>query len=172
MRPYSYIYLMLPFILSVFFPGLGHVLLSRYIKGLSIFFSVIILLDLSFIIMPFVITPDPDSIGASICSAFNVAAIFIYLYNLWDIFNIVYYRKRKSLRRQKNVLLKDGIKFYLQNDLSNARNELKKALKLDNDDIDILYYLFMTGKHSGKNAGGKRLLNKLNSLDFDKKWVQ
>ena len=163
---------MFPFILSIFFPGLGQVLLSRYLKGLIIFFSIIILLDLSFIIIPFVVIPATDSAGPTICFTFNMVSVFVYLYNLWDIFNIVYYRKRKSLRKKKDILLKEGIKYYLQDDLYSARKELKRALKLDKDDIDMLYYLFRTEKSLGEAVREKRLLNKLNLLDFDKKWVQ
>ncbi|MEK7309660.1 MAG: hypothetical protein AAB038_02440 [Planctomycetota bacterium] len=95
----------------------------------------------------------------------------VYLYNLWDIFNIVYYRKRKSLQEKKKILLKQGIKYYLQNDLYAARKELKKTLKLDKDDIDVLYYLFRIEESLGETARGKRLLNKLSLLDFDNKWV-
>ena len=157
------------FILSLFFPGLGQVLLSRYLKGLLIFFSVIILVDLSFVILPF-IWGWQDS--AQVRTFGSILAASIYLYNLWDIFNIIYYRKRKSLRKEKDILLKAGIKCYLQNDLYGARKELKKALKLDKDDIDVLYYLFRIEEFLGETDRGKRLLNKLSLLDFDKKWVQ
>lgn len=160
---------MFPFILSIFFPGLGQVLLSRYLKGFFIFFSVIILIDLSFVILPFM-WGWQDSAQARV--SVGILAASIYLYNLWNIFNIVYYRKRKSLQRVKEVLLKAGIKYYLQNDLYGARKELKKALKLDGDDIDVLYYLFRIEESLGETARGKRLLNKLSLLDFDKKWVQ
>lgn len=68
--------------------------------------------------------------------------------------------------------MKAGIKYYLQNDLYGARQELKKALKLDNDDLDILYYLFRIEGFLGETAREKRLLNKLSLLDFDKKWVR
>ena len=109
----------------------------------------------------------------------------VYLYNLWDIFNIVYYRKRKSLQEKKKILLKQGIKYYLQNDLYAARKELKKTLKLDKDDIDIIYYLSRIEKtlgeagvdgerhkwRHGASAPEKQLLNKLSLLDFDNKWV-
>jgi hypothetical protein len=156
-------------ILSLFFPGLGLVLLSRYLKGLLIFFSVIILVDLSFVILPF-IWGWQDS--AQVRTSVGILVAAIYLYNLWNIFNIVYYRKRKSLQKKKEALLKAGIKYYLQNDLYGARKELKKALKLDNDDIDILYYLFRIEGFLGEAAREKRLLNKLSLLDFDKKWVQ
>ena len=96
----------------------------------------------------------------------------LYLYNVWDIFNIVYYRKRKSLKARKDILLKEGIKYYLQNDLYGARKELKNALKLDSDDTDVLYYLFRIEESLGEGARKKRILNKLSLLDFDKKWVQ
>ena len=75
------------------------------------------------------------------------------------------------MRKEKDILLKAGIKCYLQNDLYGARKELKKALKLDKDDIDVLYYLFRIEGFLGETARGKRLLNKLSLLDFDKKWV-
>ena len=75
------------------------------------------------------------------------------------------------MRKEKDILLKAGIKCYLQNDLYGARKELKKALKLDKDDIDLLYYLFRIEEFLGETARGKRLLNKLSLLDFDKKWV-
>ncbi|HLD36499.1 MAG TPA: hypothetical protein VJC37_07235 [Planctomycetota bacterium] len=160
---------LLAFILSLFFPGLGQVLLSRYLKGLFIFFSIIILVDLSSVILP-LIWGWQDSAQARTFA--GILAAVIYLYNLWDIFNIVYYRKRKSLQRKRGELLKAGIKYYLQNDLYGARKELKKALKLDKDDIDVLYYLFRIEGSLGETAREKRLLNKLSLLDFDKKWVQ
>jgi len=157
------------FILSLFFPGLGQVLLSRYLKGLFIFFSVIILLDLSLVILPFMLGWQ-DS--AQIRTTGIILVASLYLYNVWDIFNIVYYRKRKSLKARKDILLKEGIKYYLQNDLYGARKELKNALKLDSDDTDVLYYLFRIEESLGEGARKKRILNKLSLLDFDKKWVQ
>jgi len=157
---------MFPLILSLFFPGLGQVLLSRYLKGLLIFFSVIVLLDLALLIIPFLL-PTLYALRSTLYAL----CLCIYLYNLWNIFNMIYYRKRKSLRKEKDILLKAGIKCYLQNDLYGARKELKKALKLDKDDIDVLYYLFRIEGFLGETARGKRLLNKLSLLDFDKKWV-
>jgi tetratricopeptide (TPR) repeat protein len=166
MRPCLYIKQMFPFILSIFFPGLGQVLLSRHLKGLFIFFSVIILLDFAFIILPLTLQHYP----AYIQRAAGYTVVVIYLYNLWDIFNIVYYRHRKSLREKKEALLKEGITYYLQNDFNKARAELKRALKLDNDDIDILYYLSRIESAAGDPVREKHLLNRLGLLDFDKKW--
>ncbi|MEW6026990.1 MAG: hypothetical protein AB1599_06835 [Planctomycetota bacterium] len=97
--------------------------------------------------------------------------IGIYLFNLWDIFNIVYFRKRKSLQEKKRALLKQGIEYYLKNDLYEARKELKNALKLDKDDIDIIYYLTRVEKALGEAGREKQLLNKLSLLDLDKKWA-
>lgn len=159
-------------IISIFFPGLGQVLLSRYLKGLLIFFFTVILLDLSLLIIPFLFPTLHALRSEFTLKGLYLLSVCIYLYNLWDIFNIVYYRKRKSLQEKKKVLLKQGIKYYLQNDLYAAQKELKRALKLDNDDIDILYYLFRIEGFLGETAREKRLLNKLSLLDFDKKWVQ
>lgn len=158
---------MFPIILSVFFPGLGQVLLSRYLRGLFFFFFTVIALDLLFIIFPFIVHPP------AYIRQFSYAALLaVYFYNLWDIFNVVYFRHRSSLRRKKEVLLKSGLTYYLQNDLIWARNELKKALKLDKDDIDVLYYLSLVERASGNHDAEKRLLNKINILDFDEKWLK
>ncbi|MBI5778199.1 MAG: hypothetical protein HZA49_01925 [Planctomycetes bacterium] len=158
---------MFPLILSVFFPGLGQILLSRYLKGLLIFFSAVILLDTSLIVISFLFPAFHVLRSVLLASCF-----IIYVYNLVDIFNTVYYRKRKSLREKKKTLLKLGIKYYLQNDLYAAQKELKRALKLDKDDIDIIYYLFRIEKNLGAAGTEKQLFNKLSLLDFDKKWIQ
>jgi hypothetical protein len=158
--------LMFPFILSVFLPGLGQVLLSRYLKGLFILFSIIILLDLYLVIIPFLF-PTLHALRSTL----YILSVCIYLYNFWDIFNIVYYRKRKSLQERKKFLLKQGVKYYLKNDLYAARQELKRALKLDKDDVDMIYYLGRIEKSLGDTRQEKLLLNKLSLLDFDKKWI-
>jgi tetratricopeptide (TPR) repeat protein len=155
------------FVLSTLLPGLGQILLSRYRKGLIIFFSLIILLDLSLIILPCLYGWQNSK---QIRIVIITLVVFIYLYSLWDIFNIVYWRERDSVQNKKRVLLKQGIVYYLQNDLDNAKKEFLEALRLDKDDIDILYYLSKTEGALGKIAHKKRLLNKLSQLDFTNKW--
>lgn len=157
---------MFPFILSILFPGLGQVLLSRYLKGVLIFFSTIILLDLSFIIFPFILPNTHYQLN----NILKISAVLIYLYNLGDIFNIVYYRHRAFLREKKELLIKQGLTYYLQNDIDSAHKEFIKAYKLDKDDIDTIYYLSKAKKLLGKTIQEKRLLRKLVKFDFNYKW--
>lgn len=155
------------FVFSILLPGLGQVLLSRYRKGLIVFFSIIISLDLSLIILPCLLGwQNSKQIGILLV----VLAIIIYLYNLWDIFNIIYWKQRVSLQKKKKDMLKQGIVCYLQNDLDKAEKEFIKALKIDNDSIDILYYLSKTEEALGKISQKKRIVNKISHLDFTNKW--
>lgn len=160
------------FILSVLLPGCGQVLLSRYRKGLVLFFSIVISLDLSVIIIPFLLPTlgvYPAQGGALRFTLYALCFI-IYLYNIWDIFNIVYWRERNVLRQKKNIFFKQGIIYYLQNDLNNAKKEFIRGLTLDKDDIDIIYYLSKIEKSLGATSREKRLLNKLTQLDLANKW--
>lgn len=158
---------MFPFIVSIFFPGLGQVLLSRHFKGIIMFFSYVILLDMGLLILPFIL-PEISPPSVTICIAL---AVLIYLYNLWDIFNIVYYRHRNSLKEKKTLLVKQGIIYYLKNDMVHAHKEFVRAYKLDKDDIDVIYYLSVIKDALGKTGQASYLLNKLYHLDFDKKWT-
>lgn len=155
------------FIFSILLPGLGQVLLSRYRKGLIIFFSIIISLDLSLIILPCL---SGWQNSEQIRFFLIALTIIIYLYNLWDIFNIIYWKQRFSRRKKKEDLLKQGIVYYLQNDLERAKKEFMKALKIDNDNIDILYYLSKIEEALGKIPQKRRIVNKLSHLDFTNKW--
>ncbi|MFH0888223.1 MAG: hypothetical protein V1871_03345 [Planctomycetota bacterium] len=155
------------FIFSILLPGLGQVLLSRYRKGLIIFFSIIISLDLSLIILPCL---SGWKNSERIRLFLIILTIIIYLYNLWDIFNIIYWRQRFSLRKKREDLLKQGIVYYLQNDLEKAKKEFMKALKIDNDNIDVLYYLSKTEEAFGEIPQKRRIVNKLSHLDFANKW--
>jgi tetratricopeptide (TPR) repeat protein len=156
------------FIISILLPGLGQVLLSRYWKGLIVFFSIIILLDMSLVILPCLLGwQDSNQIRILLVSL----ALIIYLYNLWDIFNIIYWKQRSYLQEKKNALLKQGIIYYLQNDLDNAKNEFMKALKIDDGNIDTLYYLSKTEEARGKASQARKISNQLSNLDFKNKWL-
>ncbi|MDI6787299.1 MAG: hypothetical protein QME51_02880, partial [Planctomycetota bacterium] len=137
---------------SLFLPGIGQVLLSRHARGVIIFFSIIILLDIALIILPLY---DGSAFGvygakgATLRSEFmapSAAPLYalcfiVYAYNLWDIFNIVYWSNRRALKEKKKTILKRAITYYLKADIDSSRDELKKALKLDKEDINVLYYL-------------------------------
>jgi tetratricopeptide (TPR) repeat protein len=159
------------FTLSVVFPGLGQVLLGRYLKGILIFFSIIILLDLSLVILPIILLFPLGLPSGTLCSMFYALCFLIYLYNLWDISNIVYLRYRKRLQEKKKTILKQSIIYYLQNDLNSAKSELRKALKLDKDDVDTLYYLSRIERASGRTSKEKAILTKLSNLDLENKWT-
>jgi len=161
-------YPMFAAILSIIFPGLGQVAISRYLKGIIIFFSIIISLDIALIIIPLVLPEDYLQFKNKLL----LLTAIIYIYNLWDIFNLVYFRHRKSMKERKKTYLKQSIIYYLQNDLINAQKELTKAYKLDKDDVNILYYLSKISEFSGEINRNSNLTEKTRQLDFTDKWTR
>ncbi|MBI4712576.1 MAG: hypothetical protein HY762_04655 [Planctomycetes bacterium] len=158
---------LLALLLSVFLPGLGQVWLSRYRRGIALFFSVVILLDLALVIIPFSV----PSLSAIIFILWAFAVI-IYIYNLNDIIWVVFLRERRSLAEKKKPLFQEGVKFYLANNLDNAAESFRQVLKLDRDDIDVMFYLALVYKNMGKHGNGRRMFNKCSNLDLNNKWKQ
>lgn len=154
-------------LLSIFLPGLGQVWLSRYRRGIAIFFSVVILLDLALVIIPF----SAPSLSAIIFVLWTLAVI-IYIYNLKDIIWIVFLRERRSLTEKKKPIFQEGVKFYLTNNLANAAESFYQVLKLDRDDIDAMFYLALVYKNMGNYNLADRMFSQCSNLDLNEKWKQ
>ena len=156
------------FTLSLFLPGLGQVLLNRYWRGTIIFFLWLISLDLALVILPCILGATK---WENISIFLLVFAAIIYLYNIYNITWIVFLRKRASLANNKKRLFKNGIYYYLNNDLDKACKSFVKLLDIDNDDIDAIFYLATAYKAGEYYSRMRRLLSRGDNLDLAKKWA-
>lgn len=153
------------FILSLFLPGLGHVLLNRYWRGTIIFFLCLISLDLALILLPCI------SGHTDVSAAILIFVGIIYFYSLYDIIRIVFLRKRTALTDRRKTLLKDAICYYLNNDSDKACKSLAKILHFDRDDVEATFYLAMNYKLLGNSNKMKGLLDRCYNLDASRKWA-
>ncbi|MFH1226483.1 MAG: hypothetical protein V1701_01100 [Planctomycetota bacterium] len=141
------------FILSVFLPGLGQVLLERYRRGIIIFFSYIILLDLVFVILPCLY-----GISTELKNILLFVSAGIYIYNLYNITWIIFLRELDSFLDKKKNLFKNCILLYLKNDIGNALSQTTKLFHIDPDDANSTFYLAMIYNSLNNPAKAKKLI--------------
>jgi len=148
-------------------PGLGQILTGRYLRGFILFFSFVILIDLSLVILPFVW--ENYQIEA-VRPVFIIAAVIIWFYNIIDILRIIWWRERENLQKRKITIFQKAFTMYLQDNLIEAEKILRSLLKMDRDDVDTLFYLGVISHRQGKRGRARSYFNKLLQLDETQKW--
>lgn len=148
-------------------PGLGQILTGRYWRGMVLFFSLLIFVDLALIILPCVwgYTQIRD-----ISLALLVSAGIVWLYNMVDILRIIWWRERRSFQEKKKPLFQEALALYLRNDLGGALKKFRQILGLDRDDSDALFYVGMVFKNQAKLKRARRYFTRCLLLDETEKW--
>jgi tetratricopeptide (TPR) repeat protein len=98
-------------------------------------------------------------------------AFLVWVYSLYDVWRRAFGRYRESLRVVKYKHYRTGLIHYLGGDFEGAAREFKSALKLDDEDVDALYYLAVTYLDNDNTRAGRRLLKRCKALDTQKKWA-
>lgn len=152
---------------NLFLPGSGHLLLGYSLRGLVLFFLFGLLLDAAIIGL---YGPAARSSGDVLAMVSGLFAILLWGYGIYDVWWRAFGRLRDSLRAEKEKHFRAGIVHYLSADHEKAVKEFRYVLRLDDEDVDALYYAAMALKAWGRHGPAKRFFKKCQARDFSSKW--
>ena len=150
-----------PIIISIPFPGIGHILLGRFFLGIFIALGYGISLEaifLSFIWPAFVAQ----------WVYFGLLALCIWLYAILDILRLM--RMSSLWQKEGENLYRCALKKYLQGDYGECLRELRRLLRLKFRDIEARLLMAEVYRQTGKISRAKRALKKTKRLDERGKW--
>ena len=153
---------------ALLIPGSGHIILGSTMRGLCIFAVIGLLFD-GIVVGLFGPGTGNSSDLLILCS--GSFAFLVWAYSLYDVWRRAFGRYRESLRVVKYKHFRTGLIHYLGGDFERAAREFRSALKLDDEDVDALYYLAVTSLDNGNTRAGMRLLKRCKALDRQKKWA-
>ena len=147
---------------SVIFPGLGHLLSGRYVKGvvLGVLFSVSLEAVLLSVIWP-------EAFGET-WPVFGGLAIVIWGYG---VLSHCWLLKRREKAGQAEQVLLGGIKAMVGGDLGAAEEAFRTVLRLDDRDVEGWLYLARTCQLQGQERRARKFYRVVRRLDREKKWA-
>ena len=150
---------------SVIFPGLGHLLSGRYLKGavLAVLFSItaeVLLLSLIW----------PQAFGES-WPVFGALAVVIWGYAVLSHWSLLRRSRRNRKAGQADQVLLAGIKAMLRGDLGSADEAFRTVLRLDDRDVEGWLYLARTCQLRGQVGRARRFYRVVRRLDRQRKWA-
>jgi tetratricopeptide (TPR) repeat protein len=151
----------LPLLISVPFPGLGHILLRHFFLGIFIGLSFYISLGalLSSFIWPAVFYQR---------LYFGLVALCIWLYAILD--NLRLLRKETLWQKESETLYRGALEKYLQGKYEDSLRNLRRLLWLKSSDLEARLLIAEIYRQTGKISQAKRALKKIRRLDEQDKW--
>jgi len=152
---------------SLFLPGAGQLLLGRSLRGLST--AAVWGLVADGVILGFYgpfVGPWADSLVAGS----GILGILVWSYSLYDVWHRGFGRFREGVRIEIYKHFRTGLVNFLGRDYAAAAHEFRFVLKLDDEDVDGLFYLGLAAKEMGNIPRSRRLLRKCRALDSTGKW--
>jgi len=152
---------------SMILPGAGQVVIGRSLRGLSIFAVFGLAMDgvvLGLYGPVFGASADRLVMGA------GLSAILLWCYSLYDVWRRTFGRMREGLQTEKAKHFRSGMVHYLSRELDEAAPDFRFVLRLDDEDLDALFYLAMTLHHAGRYRRARRLFRRCLALDDSEKW--
>jgi len=147
-------------------PGLGHVYLGKFWRGLAVFF--IFSFAVNGIYFAFV-TGHPATSGA-VFACFAGAASAMLVYSVLHTIYLSCRTETASRRERKDYHFRRGMVQYIAGAYGQARDEFEAVLKLDPMDIDARFHLGMTLSALGDRAAAAKQFKRCLSDDITKKW--
>ena len=150
-----------PLVISIPFPGLGHILRGRFFLG--IFIALGWGISLEALLLSFV---WPAFLSQRVY--FGLLALCIWFYAILDILRVV--RKDIAWQKEGENRYRCALKKYLQGDYGDSLRDLRRLLRLKFRDIEARLLMAEVYRQMGKISRAKRALKKTKRLDETGKW--
>jgi len=157
----------LTLLLSLVLPGIGQILCGWIAVGLTFFLCEVVLVN-AFIIMTFHLEEEPTSWQLRVLVA-CFAAIWLgcQAHLAWLLFA----RDTRKRHEQKELAFREGLRYYVRDELNDAVRQFQRVLRLDRFDCDARFYLGVCCSRAGRYCRAIRHLRKCSELDDDRKWA-
>lgn len=147
---------LLQHLISVVFPGLGHFLTNRPVRG-AVLMSVIFYCFEGVLLSILIDDRAMADIVIRVCLGI---ALFIWIFAHVDLFRV-----RRLKKAATEEVFEEGIKAFTRGDLEEAENLMRKMLLGDPYDIQARIYLAITHIEKGALRAAERELNRCSRLD-------
>lgn len=150
---------------SILFPGLGHLLAGRYLKGAVL--AVAFALAVDALLVGGLVWPEPFQ---SARLGLGTLAVGIWVYG-WA--GMGWYLLRNSgadLERRKDYVLSEGLRSLLRRDAPAAQRAFRAVLRLDDRDLEGWLYLGRSCQLMGQWTRARCFYRAARRLDVRGKW--
>jgi len=150
---------------SVVFPGLGHLLCGRYLKGAlrGMLFAVTLEALVLGMVWPEALAGMDAYVGG--------LALVIWGYSLLDHSLLLRRARQRQAGGQGEQILLAGQKAMLRGELGQAEEAFRTVLALDDRDVEGWLYLGRTCQLQGKTGLARRFYRVVRRLDRAGKWT-
>ncbi len=153
-------------IVTVVFPGTGHLLLRRYLKG-SVLAALFAAATDLFLITAF-LWPGEGKTGLIVVSL--AIMIGVWGYALLDIVSRLKILRQEDFQERKDDLLRTAQVAWLRDENAEAERLLKEILALDDRDVEAWVHLGKVLKSSGRDEEARMSFRTALNLEGSQRW--
>ena len=152
-------------IATVIFPGTGHLLLRRYLKGsvLAALFAASLDVFLISVFLPHAAGWPLTLVGLGIMAG-------TWLYGLADIRTLLKLIRSKDFQKRKDDMLKSAQVAWLKSEYDEAERLLRAILLLDERDVEAWVLLGKVLKSCGRDEDARKSFRSALNLDGGRAW--
>lgn len=164
-------------LLSFILPGIGHISQGRIAVGVAFFLGVVAIANsYAWLVLPYYgassefNTPDPTAAWktALAVACFCVVWIGCQAHLLY----LLYLRDPERRKDEMELAFREGLRYYLVDELPAAIGEFERVLRIDPFDCDACFHLAVCLSRAGKYRRARRRFKKCTELDDARKWAQ
>jgi len=163
--------------LSFILPGIGHIGNGRIAVGVAFFISEVIVANCyAWLVLPFYraaeafAAPDPTVAWKSSTTIACFAVLWIGCQA--HLVYLLYVRDPERFSDEKELAFREGLRYYVRNELPEAIRQFERVLRYDPFDRDAYFHLGVCFSRAGRYTKARRRFRKCVELDDDRKWAE
>jgi len=151
---------------TVIFPGTGHLVLRRYLRG-SVLAALFAASTDVFLITAF-LWPGEGKTGLIVVSL--AIMVVVWGYALFDILSRLRVLRAEDFQERKDNLLKAAQVAWLRDDYAGAERLLKEIIALDDRDVEAWVHLGKVLKSCGRDEEARESFRTALNLEGSRRW--
>ena len=151
---------------TVVFPGTGHLLLRRYLKGSVL--AVLFAASADIFLITAFLWPGVGRAGLIVVSL--VIMVVVWGYALFDILSRLKVLRAGDFQERKDALLRAAQVAWLRDENVEAERLLKQIIALDDRDVEAWVHLGKVQKSSGRDGEARESFHTALNLDGSRRW--
>jgi len=158
----------LTLVLSFILPGIGQIAIGRIAVGIAFFLGEVTLFN-SFVCLQYNTSAPPAPWQSGL-----IVGCFVFLW-LGCQAHLAYWlflRDPSRYNTEKELAFREGLRYYLLDEFSEAMRQFQRVLRFDPCDCDACFHLAVCCSRCGMYRRAKRLFRKCADLDDARKWAE
>ena len=167
----------LTLLLSFLLPGIGHISIGRIAVGVAFFLGEVIVANCyAWLVLPFYRAADafaaPDPAVAWKSSLAIGCFVLLWIGCQAHLVYLLYVRHPDRFMDEKELAFREGLRYYVRDELPEAIRQFERVLSFDPFDRDAYFHLGVCFSRAGRYAKARRRFRKCTELDDDRKWAE